>query len=224
MIQAIISHFICRSGRLCCCLMLIFFLLPSSFFLSSASAFVPPDSLSSSPSVSFIPDSSLAAGSLHRFLFGDLWRDIWTTPAVAPIVDPFHTASGSPRIDRTTDDTYGIIRYTGADGVLYTFTPLVRPTSVRFGSDFQELFTTGALKDLSAMAHPYAPLLTARLLEATGVEHVRPELVVLGEPTRGHASGSSFRSPSRISRALACRGYPHQFIRTPAAIGTGRGC
>ena len=174
-----------RFGRLYCSDVLFVFLLPFLFFFFCAPSYASSDSLSTSPvTVPFVPDSSVAAGALHRFLFGDLWRDVWILPAAAPLFDPTTAADGPVRIHARPDDPDDVIRF-GTPGSEFTFTPLLRSSSARFGREFHELFTEAALTDLSAMMHPYAPLMTARLLEAAGVEHVRPMLVVLEDRDSG---------------------------------------
>lgn len=188
-----------RFGRLYCSHMLFIVLLPSAFILFCAPSYASSDSLFTPPAtVPFIPDSSVAAGGLHRFLFGDLWRDVWALPAAAALFDPATAAGGPVRIPPRPDDPDDVIRF-GTPGSEITFTPLLRSSSARFSQEFHELFTAAALTDLGAMMHPYAPLMTARLLEAAGVEHVRPGLVVLEDRDRSDPSVSpSSRTPGYL--------------------------
>ena len=162
---------------------------------------LPHDTLSTPPAhVSFIPDTSVAAGALHRFLFGDLWRDIWTLPASAPVYDPATVAGGLIRLDPRPDDPEGIVRY-GMTGSEITFTPLLGSAAGRFNPEFRELFTNDALRDLGAMMQPYAPPMVARLLEAAGVENVRPELVVLaGRIGKEYPPEASSHTPGYLAQ------------------------
>lgn len=160
---------------------LSFFLLPFSFCLA-----VPPDSTSFQ--VCIVPDSSAAAGSFHRFLFGDLWRDVWTLPVGVPVVDASRVADSSGALP--TDPVRGGRLYEARDGSRFVFSPFIRPAGERFNEEFRTLYAPGVLADLNAMIHPYGRLLAGPLLDAAGVGRANARLIGLREMAGGDAERS----------------------------------
>ncbi len=164
-------------------LLLGFCVLPFVWTLAVAS---PPDSSGTRPA--FIPDPTVAAGGMHRLLFGGLWRDAWTQPVTVPVVKavPFHR---SPH-DDATPFAAGMREYWLSDRSLIGFVPMMYPVEVAFNAEFRQLYAPGVLADLRAMAHPYARVLAGPLLEAAGVSHLRQRFVLLQVDGHGTPEGA----------------------------------
>lgn len=153
----------------------VLLLLPCTF----ASASIPDSSVTSS---AVIPDPSYAAGSFHRFLFGDLWREAWTTPVVLQALDVRSFAGGLTVLSTHDRDGAVGVQFAGADGMSYRFASLRRSVRDRFTAEMAELFEPSTLDDLGAMMHPYAPVMAAPLLDAAGIRHLHPKLVSAPRP------------------------------------------
>jgi hypothetical protein len=63
--------------------------LGTAFALAAAplGAQSPRDSLTPGSTVKVAPDAHYKKGGLHRFFFGDHYRDLWATPIEIPVLD-----------------------------------------------------------------------------------------------------------------------------------------
>ena len=59
-----------------------------------------PVTRSRAESVTVTPGASYAAGGLHRFFFGDHYRDLWTTPIRVQVLDLQRFAGGLTPVKR----------------------------------------------------------------------------------------------------------------------------
>jgi hypothetical protein len=132
--------------------------------------------------VTVTPGAQYKAGALKRAIFGGGWRDVWTTPVQAPVLD-IGTHAGGLKLNKRgggfhsyvlhLDETNGWREYRFRSVDKFPsqgLPPAVRGTVV--GNVFQ---------DQVSVFFPAAPLMVHPLLEAVGVLHVEPELYVMGD-------------------------------------------
>lgn len=127
------------------------------------------------------------AGPIRRALLGEGWRDAWAAEIRVPVLDPDTFAGGLIPVRTGTGNQTRSLHLDGADGRRYVFRvadkdqgrglhPLARATWGRVRQD-----QVGAL-------HPAAAVVAAGLMDATGLPHARPTLVVMPDHPRlgGH--------------------------------------
>lgn len=125
------------------------------------------------------PGSEYSAGALHRFFFGDLWRDVWTTPVLIPVLDLQQTAGGLIPTQRGGGFQTASLRFKGRDGFQYKFRSLDKdPVSV-LPRELRETFVASVAQDMIATSNPMAALVAAQLLNAVGILQAIPSLVIM---------------------------------------------
>ncbi len=151
-------------------------------------SFSAPDS--SSHVFHFVPGQEFAAGSLHRFLFGDLWRDAWTAEAGAEIINPDSLAGGLVPSTHPQDSSALLLR--GVNGIVYKFHPLTKDPNSILPVELRRTFVEKVARDLVASVHPFASLVAAPLMRSVGLAAPFPRLVVLGDRTQHDRFGPAF--------------------------------
>lgn len=131
-----------------------------------------------------VPGGHYAAGGFHRFLFGDLWRDLWTTPITVPILDLDTYAGGLTPTQRGGGFQTQSLRLMGADGIEYKFRSLDKDPSKILDPELRESLIDDIVQDLISTSNPVAGLVAAPILNAVGVLNAAPVLVVLPDDER----------------------------------------
>ena len=126
------------------------------------------------------------AGGMHRFLLGDDYRDLWTLPIRVQVLDLRTYAGGlKPAFRVGGQETKGLAMK-GADGRDYTFRGMDKDPRGILPPDLQGTIAERIVQDQIAAAQPAGPVVVAPLLEAAGVLHVTPRIVVMpDDPTLG---------------------------------------
>jgi hypothetical protein len=119
------------------------------------------------------------AGGLHRFFLGDDYRDLWTMPIRVEVLDLSAYAGGLRPVMRVGGQETKGLAFKGADGRDYTFRGLDKDPGGILPADLQGTIAERLVQDQIASAHPAGPVIVGPLLEAAGVLHVTPRLVVM---------------------------------------------
>jgi hypothetical protein len=130
-------------------------------------------------SVPVVPGPDYAAGGLHRFFWGDHYRDIWTTEVQVPVLDLGRYAGGLDPLSSGGGLQTKSLWLGGADGKTYAFRSLYKTPTELVPEVLRQSFVEDLMQDQMSTHHPYAPLVVAPLLEAVGVLQARPGLYVL---------------------------------------------
>jgi hypothetical protein len=118
------------------------------------------------------------AGSLHRTLFGDNYRDLWAMPIRVPVLDltsfggglrPWKTGGG--RATKT-------LRLLGPDSAQYVFRPVYK-NLVDLPREFRHTIIWDLVVDQRSALHPLAPLASPPPLAATRIPHPTPLVVMM---------------------------------------------
>ena len=145
----------------------------------------PPPAPGSGPQV-VTAGPEYEAGALRRFFLGDGYRDLWTTPVRAPVLD-LATYAGGLRVLRVGGGFQTqTIHFRGGDDGYYLFRSVNK--AVRKGLD-PDLVDTPAghiVQDQMSALHPAGAWIVPGILEAVGVPHERPELYIMpDDPSLG---------------------------------------
>lgn len=128
-------------------------------------------------SVEVVAGIQYQAGGLHRWLLGNTYRDLWTTPIHVQVLN-LETFAGGLHPDKVGGGNQTkSLHMTAAHGVDYVFRPLYKADKLPRG--MQGTVVETIVRDQNSTNDPGAPLVAARLLDAAGVLHVTPSLVIM---------------------------------------------
>jgi hypothetical protein len=123
------------------------------------------------------------AGGFHRFLLGDDYRHLWTAPVTVPELDVRGFAGGLRPVMRVGGQQTLGLAMKGADGFDYTFRGIDKDPSDILPPEFHDTFVDRLLQDQIASSFPGAALAVAPLMNAAGVLHTNPILVIMPDDT-----------------------------------------
>ncbi len=159
-----------RAGRTAFALSLA--CLPTGFALAQAS----PDTTGQADSVMVAPGPQYDTGWLHRLFFGDHYRDLWSTPIEAPVLDLASFAGGLKVTRRGGGEQTKSLRLEGADGKEYQFRSIDKDPVKALPPALQSTAAADIVRDQTSAGHPVGSLMVPPLLEAAGVLHAPPRI------------------------------------------------
>ncbi|NNM34676.1 MAG: hypothetical protein HKO53_16470, partial [Gemmatimonadetes bacterium] len=129
--------------------------------------------------VTTTPSGRYPANGLHRLLLGDLNRDLWAVPVSAPVLDLRRFAGGLSPLRRGGGLQTQSLRLRGQDGQTYNFRSIDKDATRGLDPMLQNSLPARVLQDQIGALFPLSAMVVAPLLEAAGVLHPNPRLVVL---------------------------------------------
>jgi hypothetical protein len=151
-----------------------------------------PDS--AADTVVVVPGARYRAGTAHRALLGADYRDLWTTPISVEVLEPRAVAGGLRPTERGGGLQTRSLRFESGDGREYVFRSLDKDPGRALPPELRETLVSGVAQDQVSAFHPAGSLVVARLLDATGIRHPRPRIVVLpDDPLLGEFRGDFAR-------------------------------
>ena len=167
-----------------------------------------------------VPDARYGAGWLFRFFFGSQWREAWTVPIEAPVLD-LDSFDGGLVPERRGGGLQTInVHFKSANGRSWVFRSMDKDPTRVLDPDTRESVIGDIFQDLTSTAHPCAAMVVAPLLEAVGILHAKPQLAVRVGRHVG-LFGGALRAPAARRR----RGIGHHGARgapRPARRRAGR--
>lgn len=124
-----------------------------------------------------------ASGSLRRW-FGEGYRDVWTTPFEAPVLDLSKEAGGLEPVRQVGGLQTAGLALRGADGKSYTFRSLHKEPERLLPAEWRDSWPAKLLRDATSATHPGAAVMLPVLAEAAGIPHTQPRLVVMPDDPR----------------------------------------
>jgi hypothetical protein len=130
-------------------------------------------------SVFAAPGQTYPASGLHRFIFGDLHRDLWQIPFRVAVLD-LDTVGGGLEVQELSGggQTLGL-RFSARNGLLYQFRTIVKNARRTIPEILHESAADRVAQDQMAAQFPLAAMVVAELLEAVGVLVAKPRPVVM---------------------------------------------
>ncbi len=116
-----------------------------------------------------VADPQYSASGAHRWLFGDDYRDLWTTPATFEILDLQAEAGGLTPVRRVGGQQTKGLALKGRDGRNYTFRGLDKDPTKLLQEDLKGTVVERLLQDQMAAQHPASEVIARGLLDVAGV-------------------------------------------------------
>ena len=155
-----------------------------SLLEASAAAQVIPPPPPTLDSVTVVPGAVYDASGLYQSLMGKGYRRLWTTPIRVPVADLGNLGDGGlTPIELGGGTTTQTLHLRGADGRRYVFRS-VDKTPRELIEDLEDTAAEAIIQDQMSSFHPSGAVVIARLLDAVGLLHPDPELMVVPDDPR----------------------------------------
>lgn len=138
----------------------------------------------STPRRTVVAGQRYKKGGLHRFLLGAEYRDLWTMPVSLEVLDLDQFAGGLKAVGVLGHGQTQALALDGVDGNSYTFRPILKDPSGLLPVELRETLARSILGDQMASGHPASQVIAPGLLEAAGLLHSSPRLVVMPDDSR----------------------------------------
>jgi hypothetical protein len=130
-------------------------------------------------SVTVVADSTLGTGWFRRAILGDHYRELWTAPLRVVKLDLNSEYGGLTPTRKGGGLQTRSLRFKGGDGKEYVFRVMEKEVSRVLPAELRETAAADILRDQMSAMHPAAALVVPPLLDAAGVLHVTPRLVMM---------------------------------------------
>jgi len=159
-------------------------LIAAALAASSATVTGEESGPAAQKTVTVVPGSRYQASWFRRLLLGDHWREAWNTPIEVALLD-LGAFDGGLWPDRESGgwESYNL-RLKSGNGRTWVFRSTDKDPKRKLDADTAQGWIGDLVQDLISGAHPCAPLIVAPLLEAAGVLHATPQLVVMPDDPR----------------------------------------
>ncbi len=119
------------------------------------------------------------AGGWSRFLFGSGYRDLWTTPIQAPVLDLQNDKGGLTPVRKVGQAQTLGLAFKGGDGRAYTFRSLHKHPERMLPQMWRDRYPAHIVQDATSGTHPAAAVILPVLAEAAGVPDTHPRFVIM---------------------------------------------
>lgn len=182
---------------------------------------IPPEQLNGKTAATVVPGAGYRAGKAGDLLLGSNWRALWNTPVEVPLLDLRTYAGGITPLEKGGDQLAETLLFKGANGKEYLFRSLDKDPSRGLSPKIRGTPLETFIREGASSLNPVAELILAPILDAAGVYHVSPRLVlmpydheqlrefsdefagipgIIGEnPTGSDRSGTGFMGARRIA-------------------------
>jgi Omp85 superfamily domain len=120
-----------------------------------------------------------AAGSLHEFFMGENYREAWTRAVRVEVLNPDTFAGGLTVEEEGGGFATESLRLKGRNGREYVFRSVDKRAERSLPEEFRGTVVNRVMQDMVSSKHPGIALIVPPLLEAVGVLHVSPRMMVM---------------------------------------------
>jgi len=149
-----------------------------------ADAAPAPYLFSSKRTLVVAPQDRYEVGTFKEGIFGDKYRDIWTTPLEVPVIDLDETAGGLTPIDRGGGLQTTSLNLRGEDGHFYVLRSVDKSAALSLPEGFRGTFINSITQDQMSSLNPVGALIVPPLSKAAGILHTHPTLVIIPDSPR----------------------------------------
>jgi hypothetical protein len=125
------------------------------------------------------PQSRFDAGAVHRWVLGSGHRSLWPTPVPVQVLDLAGFQGGLAVEGLGGGNQTRSLRFRSVDGRSFTFRSLDKDASRTLDPLLRETLAAKVVQDQVSALFPLSAMVVAPLLEAAGVLHADPTLVVM---------------------------------------------
>ncbi|MBI4539378.1 MAG: BamA/TamA family outer membrane protein [Gemmatimonadetes bacterium] len=137
------------------------------------------------------PSPRYAAGGLHALLFGGRYRSLWTTPVPVAVLN-LDTLGGLRVVRPGGFGQTMSLHFADRNGLSYVFRSVDKDPSRGLPEELRGTVVESVQQDQVSALHPYAALVVAPLLAATGILHASPQLLLMPDDERLGLYGDEF--------------------------------
>lgn len=152
--------------------------LLSLLLLIPATAAAQPDS------VTVAPGAHYAGSGLRSLVMGGGWRELWATPIRVPVADLARLGDGLTPLRVGGGATTETLHLTGGDGRRYVLRSVDKTVGQGLPEELRGTLYESILQDQVSAFLPTGALVLPPLLDAIGVLHTNPQLVVIPDSPR----------------------------------------
>ncbi|HEX5577533.1 MAG TPA: hypothetical protein VFX40_04105, partial [Gemmatimonadaceae bacterium] len=134
-------------------------------------------------SVTLVSSTKYEKGGIHRFFFGDNYRDIWATPIKVPVLDLGDFGGGLKPTETGGGMQTRSLKFRASNGREYTFRPVYKAL-LDLPNSFRNTIIWNLVMDARSASHPTAPVSAPPVLAAVGVLHSQTALVAMPDDAR----------------------------------------
>ncbi|HEX6790521.1 MAG TPA: hypothetical protein VF247_04345 [Candidatus Krumholzibacteria bacterium] len=161
-----------------CMLSLIAATLFPGAAVAGAEKQVTPPPKPGTKTVQVVPGERYQGGSFRRFILGDTYRDLWAAPITVPVLDLGAFAGGLKPTEKGGGKQTKNLRFKNEAGYEFVFR-LVDKENVNPPKGWEKTIVEWIARDQISAHHPAGAVVADRFLEAAGVLHPSPTLVVM---------------------------------------------
>lgn len=156
-------------------------LAAAAFALPAAAQSPPPapDPFAGAAEATVVAGPGYGASGVRRWLMGERYRDLWTTPVRVPVLDLRTFAGGLVPVRRGGNVQTMALRFEGADGREYNFRSVDKELTPALPEWARETLLDDLRQDVTRAQHPAGPVVAAALQDAAGVLNPGPRLVAM---------------------------------------------
>ena len=131
------------------------------------------------PTQRVVASERYRASGIHRFFWGNDYRDLWATPIEVEVLDLASYAGGLTPVRKVGRRETKGLAFRGADGRNYTFRSIDKEAERLLSEELRGTVANDIVQDQIAAAHPAGPVIVDELEAAAGVLDVPSRLIVL---------------------------------------------
>ncbi len=129
-------------------------------------------------SVVVVPGEIYKAGSFHRFLLGDNYRDLWTTPIKVPVLDLQKFHGGLKPTKKGGGAQTRSLRFEAADGSEWAFRSVRKGFSI-LPEQYRGTIIWYIVRDEGSASHHLGAIVAAPIQTVAGVLHPTPTVAMM---------------------------------------------
>jgi hypothetical protein len=130
------------------------------------------------------PGAKYEASGLTKALLGPEYRELWASKVTVPVLDMSTYAGGVRAVSRTGGQETKTLRLAAEDGHQFFFRSLDKDPVAALPEELRGTVAAKVARDQTSSALPTAPPVVHRLMEAAGILHAEPVIVVLPDDER----------------------------------------
>jgi hypothetical protein len=130
------------------------------------------------------PGPEYRAGGFHRFVLGSGYRDLWTTPIEAEVLDLEHFSGGLTARKKGGGKQTKALTLDGEDGRKWKFRSIDKDPSAVLPDALKDSLVDRIAQDQISASLPVNGLVVDRLADAVGLLHVSRRVVALPDSSR----------------------------------------